>query len=596
MRRFAPLVVGSGCVLSACVAEIPPTTLEIRDVLPREIDVGDRLEILGGGFPVQRTASIVLRGRVHRPGMPPEAVSVAMEIESRSEGRLDLPFGSALAGRLIGDATPHGTFRGDVTVTFPPAESGTAPLAGKATGIVLDVHGTASAVSAHRDEAGRRALDFLGIELAMGAPASGGLTVANVRDGSRAARAGIAQGDVLVEVDGVQIDAIADVVPSGDVAAVFVVRRGDVPKPRNVVVPLDGWTPSIPRPLAGSALAIGTALALLVFATRKPGSTSAFLERRIAARTASAPRRVIDRLRAGTKALLDGDTYGGAPGSGSTSLAGGGGATAGLVVTSAACAALAMAPPAWLEVCDVAVLSTVGLTLGVATALFANARTSFRAGLDAATDAVRAQLPAAAAIVVAVGTAGSLRVQDALRVQGSAPWDWLAFRTPFTLAAFVAWLAAAAIPGASLSTRRRDEGAGTAELVVAHAAGFLAAALYLGGPRVPFVRAVDQEASLALQVVAAIVFASKAALVVMAITGIRALVPREARARRGVLVVAVAALAASSAWWALAPSTSLSRFVSLSTFAIAIAFVGWIGLRILAALDRVRTRHLDPRV
>ena len=55
--------------LAGCVStEAPPQLLNVLDFAPREAEVGDRLEVIGSGFPEGKTAHVVFKGTLYRPG------------------------------------------------------------------------------------------------------------------------------------------------------------------------------------------------------------------------------------------------------------------------------------------------------------------------------------------------------------------------------------------------------------------------------------------------------------------------------------------------------------------------------------------------
>ena len=70
--------------LGACVStDIPPQLLNVLDFAPREAEVGDRLEVIGSGFPEGKTGHVAFKGTLNRPGQKP-IKGVEIEVEAAS--------------------------------------------------------------------------------------------------------------------------------------------------------------------------------------------------------------------------------------------------------------------------------------------------------------------------------------------------------------------------------------------------------------------------------------------------------------------------------------------------------------------------------
>jgi NADH-quinone oxidoreductase subunit H len=553
---------------SACIGEPPPTTLDVSSVEPREVDVGDRIEIGGAGFPVRKKARITFRGTVHRAGLPGEHVAAAVEVESRSEGRLEIPVDAALAERLAATGeSGHATFRGEVTVTFPPGEAGAAPLAGKAGGVVLDVRGGRSSKPEKREEGARAALEQLGIEIGGVAAASGGLVVAAVRPGSSASGAGLLAQDVIVDFDGVRVASVADLVPAGDAVASLAVRRDGAEELRTVAIPLDGIAKRIPRTLAFSGALVGAAALLLVLSMRKPSASAALVERRIAERVRALGAHRGAEVREGWRvawAVLAGErAY-------RPSLD--------AVVFSTGCAALATVVPTLTTDLDVISLSLAAMAGGASLSLSGGASLPVFVAYGAA----------ALSVFTAVVTSGSFRIADLLRAQGAMPWEWLAFRTPATLASLLAWGFAAA----SIGRDRRRPSERAAVLVSAA----LIALLFFGGFRVPGARAIEHE-GWALVSIGGAMYLGKSWLAWLAIDLLRGLLPivrAKGRVLRLMVPLAVGAPLLAAATGAMPANAGVGHVSSLATFGVTAVVAAYGALRMLAAIERVGAGHLDP--
>lgn len=544
-----------------CVAEPPPTTLEVADVQPHEVDVGDRLEVRGAGFPTRRTAKIVFRGTVHRGGVPAEAVNIAYDIESRSEGRLEIPVDEALAARFAANGdTGHATFRGEVSVSFVASEPGAAPLRGRAANIVIDVRGSRNKKMVLGRDAARAALDGLGLTIADEAPASGGLVVADVRAGSPAAGAGILPKDVIIDFDGVRVASLVDLVPAGESFANVAIRR-DGGELRAIAIPLDGALRRVPRGMIAGAGVVAAAALLLLLAVRRPSAASAVVERKIAARIRS--------LSAGATARTATRTLFSVL-SGETALR----FSLGAAIFTFLCAAISMATPLLFPELDVVALSLAAFAMSAVTTLDGGS----------ALRVARPHVAGALAVACAVVSSGAFRLADVLRAQGAFPWEWLAFRTPATLASVVVWMvAAAALP----RTGRADRAA-------RYVAAGLIAMLFFGGFRVPGVRTIEHEAW-SLAAIGAVVMVLKSWLAMAAIEVFAVLLPVvRASTMRARLVAALSLLAPLGAFALASVPFPVARALSIATFGATAVLLAFFGLRLYASLSRIDVGHLDP--
>ena len=76
----AVLALTSMAGLLGCQRDSFPQLIQVLDLAPREAEVGDRLEVLGSGFPQGKAAHLAFRGDLHRPGFKPVK---GVEIEPR---------------------------------------------------------------------------------------------------------------------------------------------------------------------------------------------------------------------------------------------------------------------------------------------------------------------------------------------------------------------------------------------------------------------------------------------------------------------------------------------------------------------------------
>ena len=71
-----------------------------------------------------------------------------------------------------------------------------------------------------------------------------------------------------------------------------------------------------------------------------------------------------------------------------------------------------------------------------------NSRWALLGGMRSVAQVVSYEIPAGIAAMTVVVMAGSLSMQDLIRAQGGAPWDWAVAASPFTLGAFVSFFVA----------------------------------------------------------------------------------------------------------------------------------------------------------
>src|SRR5436305_5562010 len=104
--RLFSLVVGL-LVLLACAGcvtvDAPPQLLNVLDFVPREAEVGDRLEVIGAGFPEGKTAHVVFKGTLYRPGKKPvKGVEIEVDGATTSADRVEMIFTEGLQTAFCG--------------------------------------------------------------------------------------------------------------------------------------------------------------------------------------------------------------------------------------------------------------------------------------------------------------------------------------------------------------------------------------------------------------------------------------------------------------------------------------------------------------
>src|SRR6266478_7323671 len=122
MRLLALVLVVLCLFISAlgCVSnETPPQLLNVLDFAPREAEVGDRLEVIGAGFPEGKSAHVLFKGTLYRPGHKAiKGVEIDVESVSSSADKIEMMFTEGLQTSFCGsgDDAMHTTFKGDVIV------------------------------------------------------------------------------------------------------------------------------------------------------------------------------------------------------------------------------------------------------------------------------------------------------------------------------------------------------------------------------------------------------------------------------------------------------------------------------------------------
>lgn len=76
-----------------------------------------------------------------------------------------------------------------------------------------------------------------------------------------------------------------------------------------------------------------------------------------------------------------------------------------------------------------------------------NNKWSLLGGMRSAAQIISYEIPAGLSLLVVVLAAGTLSMQELIKAQGWAPWDWFLFRNPFIFAAFFLYFTAALVEG-----------------------------------------------------------------------------------------------------------------------------------------------------
>jgi NADH-quinone oxidoreductase subunit H len=468
-RVPALFVVGLAVAVVSCAPRERALLVELSEVSPRSVEVGDRLRITGSGFPEGRPATVVLRGDASRAGEP-----VAEDVEITTEARLVAPHAlevqvtPELAAAICDRADPrHTTLRADLEVRFASFRGPRTSVTGRLEGVTLDVvpeERSETSLALLRKE-GTRFANFLGADVTR---SEEGVTVTAVAEKSRASRAGLLPGDVVLELDGLLVHGLADFVPPPNSRATRLsVRRGL--ETFTLTAESAGFRFTSPASLTHAvALVMAVVFVFGLFASPF-GRLLGLLERRLV-------ERLRDRETSGRKRspLL------GALRELSRQLPSSLGRHLALVSVTAVLMLIAFGQSVVDSEVDLVILPLVTLTGLLTVTLLAGggeARPRLLSALGRALAVLLHQIPLIVALALSLLTTGSFRAQDIVRSQGAWPWQWHLVSTPWlALAAMLAF--AGQVPfarpvGSSLSnppvgwrTRALDVAQWTHELVV----------------------------------------------------------------------------------------------------------------------------------
>lgn len=462
--------------LAGCQRDLPLRLVEVDDVTPRELELSDRLEIRGAGFPQGRPAHLTFRGTLYRPGHEPERTRIDAIGSVVGQGRIDLEVTETLLASFAGTGAraDHTTFRGELEVVFGSQSTTAPPIAATLQGVMLDVFpsGLRPEESEAREQEGERVLAFLGIK----AHSTGaGLVVQAVAPSSRAEEIGIAQGDVLSAFGGVHLTHVGDVTAGGGGARQIGIswKRGEAHEETRDVS-LVGLSSGLPQDYSWviwlTGLAVATVLAFVAPFEGKLGRAEAAIAARL--RTVR-ERGLVGLSRAALKGL-----FGERPSRELAWLP-----PAVLFVSSAALFVLPGAGTLVAEDLDILLLFVAFVAASLAVAVGQEEGIAARAKALLAT--LLLAVPFVLALAQAVSLTGSLRGIDAVRGQGPLPWEWNAFRSPCSLLLVLVCLFAQARLGARPRGSKHGPSADTAYRVGLLFSSAVLAVLFFGGYRLP---------------------------------------------------------------------------------------------------------------
>jgi NADH-quinone oxidoreductase subunit H len=574
-----------------------PEFIRVSELAPHDVEVGDRLTLLGDGFPSGKTAHIVFRGSLHRPGEPAvHGAQIAATGNVVSPERVEVEFSEPMERLFASTALGlvHTTFEGDVEVGFAASTAGAPPMSGRLMATNLDVRPSVPA-----NEAGR-ALDGVKVLAALGIHATtvgSGLSIDSVQPGSRAHAAGLAPGDVLARFDGVRVASPGDVVPAPGVrkATVQVFRGREIAER---AVSVEGISATLPSARAEGPIVVLAALALVLCLVAPLPVPLARRVQRVAShlrsRLGSAPRsaNTVAWRRAFGQILADAW-----PSSAPSAIAD--------AVALGLLATFSFGPTLVSARVDVALLFGIAASALTATALTCQP-TAWR-GVRCAAHVAWQHSPAVVALATVVVGVSSLKLPEIARAQGGMPWEWLAFRNPATLMAMLIVGASGRIDPhihardsvEALVDGERADSPPEPPIVRAICrlhrtliAG-ITATLFLGGWILPGLTAPAVDGSMGLQVLGALLLLGKTGLVLLGVACARLAGSGASDAQRSrrvaglTLPLSFAALAGSLLWsrWGLSAT-------SQAIFSTVLAVVA--GLAVTALADRVRFALVHP--
>ena len=664
------LVALSGCVST----EAPPQLLNVLDFAPREAEVGDRLEVIGAGFPEGKTAHVIFKGSLYRPGRKAiKGVEIDVDAANSSSDKIEMMFTEGLQTAFCGssDDALHTTFKGDVIVSFPASSPGALPITGSVRGVEVDFRAPSArrAVVQAREDEGRRALEFMGVTIGDDSPSSGGLKVSAVRPASPADNAGLLAGDLVTAFEGVRVLSTADINPTGASRfAAVTIRRGakddKSPTPlgspqggtgddpgksltrdspgltgehatgstsptmeESKQVSMEGFRPSAPSDLLGAGLVLLVAAAIVLLFMAPVAGIITWVERRVSARMQSrigpnraGPQGFLVWIADGIKSIMKEDIV---PTESDQPLF----RLAPYLVFIGVSATFCVMPFGQhliaadldigiLFVIAVTSLVTIGLMMG---GWASNNKWSMLGGIRSAAQIISYEIPGAIAIVCIVMMTGSLRVQEIIRAQGGAPWEWFMFRNPITFTLFFLWFTTALAEG---NRAPFDLPEAESELVAGYSTEYsgmrylffffaewanvfvmcgIASALFLGGWQIPGLTPSQQEASFPLQCVGAVIFQLKSWFLIFVVIWIRWTLPRVRIDQmmnlcwKWFVPASFVAFILTGVWVVWSPLPEIQRYIGIGMFSLWMLVVLYFFARVRHNLRAANVPiHLNP--
>jgi hypothetical protein len=260
--------------LVGCNETSGPPLLELTDLSPRSLEVGDLIELKGAGFPEGKAATVTLEGTLYRAGLPSvDGFRITFDARGDSSHQASFTVGEEIE-EALGEGeerAAHATFRGRALLAFAPRVAGAPPISGQMSQLSLELFSAKDSTQYTRElEDARRLTDLLGLTVE---PIDRAVRVTNVVPG-RAQRAGIVAGDVIASCNGVSVFDATDLLPARQEREVqLTVKRSESIEPWPVRLSIDGFSPLLPPAFTWVfAALIAIALwAVVLFSTGRSG-------------------------------------------------------------------------------------------------------------------------------------------------------------------------------------------------------------------------------------------------------------------------------------------------------------------------------------
>ena len=631
------ILLGSFVGLAGCAPSGDGLKLDVIDVAPREIDVGDRIEVLGINLPTGQVkeATVTFHGRLLRPGHEPlEDQTIVVEKAQMGTDKISMIFTEGLQTKLCGggEEAIHTTFIGDVSVAIAPLSAGAIPMTGTVTNVTINFRPPTPrrAVLEMRNKEGLRALEHFGIIVSNDSPAAGGLLISTVKPVSPADKVQILPGDVITAFEGVKVLSIGDLTPSGraEKPGIEILRDGVRTTKQ---ISLEKYAHHAPTDLFGAGLILAIAAAIIALFMAPTAGIITWVERRVSARMQSrigpnraGPQGFLVWIADGIKSIMKEDIV---PTEADQVLF----RLAPYLVFMGVSATFVVMPfgqyliAADLDIGILFVIAVTSLvTIGLMTGGWAsNNKWSLLGGIRSAAQIISYEIPGAVAIVCLVMMTGSLRMQDIIGAQGGTgggflmaggwPWHWYVFRNPITFGLFFLYFTTALAEG---NRAPFDLPEAESELVAGYSTEYsgmrylffffaewanvfvmsgIASALFLGGWQVPGVTAAQQEAHFALQLLGALIFLLKSWVLIFVVVWIRWTLPRVRIDQmmnlcwKWFVPLSFVAFLFTALWMVAKVPTTVQLVISLATF------ITWLAL-VVHFVRRVRFNMREARI
>lgn len=553
MRAWLPLLSLWLLLLSACrSSELPANLLTVTELGPSAVELGDRVELEGSGFPEGKPATLTFRGTLYRPGQEPlEDVEITTRASSSSRARMTLLLDDELYSEFAGRGAHagHTTFQGRVVVSIAPRQRAAPPISGVLENVVLDFAAPpGSSPSSDELSRGVRLLEFAGLRL-HGAYTQR-LVIESVAPGSRAEGAGLLPGDEIIEFEGVRTRSRADLYPStrSRSARLAILRSGS---DEAVPLALDvrGFRTSTPEELAPATALVALVAGIFLLLALPGARLLTWCERRLSSRSAClrapgrtpparTPLAVLRGWRAALRARVSETSSASSPVRVVPALT--------CLGVTALLTLLSSGRSLFLPDLELMLLLVAGATVVAITGMLvggAGTRTwSLLRGLQRAALVSSCQLPLFAGTLSVLLATGSLRVRDVVLAQGAWPWQWHALKNPALALAFLAFVAAL-VPDTAKSQGEvreldfdgapapRAKNPALAALSLFSEWAFLllaagvGAVLFMGGWQLPLIGVAEAQDELAYRALGAVLLLVKCWGVVLLVLGLRWLLP-----------------------------------------------------------------------